>query len=558
MPDTGTSIFYDEIVYKSIRYTSFLYKIRKVWYNTPMPQKTIYDQIKRQNGEHFARAVRKLGLLDIEDLPYRLKYAGRNADELRSYLTSLKRLIIDETGPMLSPFQLLNAAGYNAYYANTLARQNAIAPFFEEDERLCTFDDKTRFQENYIINAVRQDIDTIKRSDTPDREDAYGRSVISIQISKMGGSVIITNRYNHRVDNPDNTFYGNPDNIIRGLSASLRRYFNVDFSSLNPTLPPHYVELKNQLIHYREHIYNTWFGQDFYVKYGEIVELNRDKEMMLDHFIFNFHDHTLTNPSDCLDSFERVFIEEIQDKKVQLARGLNGNKQLFADGVFICEIENGSLVKLNLPTTKRLPSDFLKYNETLRELNAPKVETIGSSVLSQNLDLAWISVPNVKSINADFLSKNRELKQFHAPKLQQTGFAFLFENEKLEVLNVPALQVMDDDSLQYNNNLRILNAQSLHEVGDGCFSNNTTLQDLYLPVLQSVGRHFFTSNQVLQKAVIPHTCIAHDRSLLSATFKRALARGRGQNDPVPDFTPPPEEPFHEIPIRRPKDPFRSR
>jgi len=97
-----------------------------------MPQKTIYDQIKKQNGERFARAVRKLGLLDIQDLPWRVKYAGSDPVPLGSYFRSLKQLKYDRSGPVQSPFELLRQAGYRSFYADTLEKQNAIAGYFEK------------------------------------------------------------------------------------------------------------------------------------------------------------------------------------------------------------------------------------------------------------------------------------------------------------------------------------------------------------------------------------------------------------------------------------------
>ena len=48
-------------------------------------------------------------------------------------------------------------------------------------------------------------------------------------------------QYNHIVENPDNTFYSNPDNIILGLGDAIRRRFNVDFSPQNVPLPNSYT-----------------------------------------------------------------------------------------------------------------------------------------------------------------------------------------------------------------------------------------------------------------------------------------------------------------------------
>ena len=75
--------------------------------------------------------------------------------------------------------------------------ENAIKQYFAPDEELCTFRDPSRFQRYHIINAVRKDVDKIKRGNPPQRDDEYGTSVISIQILKTGGFISIKNRYNH-------------------------------------------------------------------------------------------------------------------------------------------------------------------------------------------------------------------------------------------------------------------------------------------------------------------------------------------------------------------------
>ena len=54
--------------------------------------KSIFQIIKKQNGEAFAKRIRKFdsGIFEIENLPVILKYAGRNPEPLLEYLESLK------------------------------------------------------------------------------------------------------------------------------------------------------------------------------------------------------------------------------------------------------------------------------------------------------------------------------------------------------------------------------------------------------------------------------------------------------------------------------------
>ena len=70
----------------------------------------------------------------------------------------------------------------------------------------------------------------IKREDftNPEREDEYGTSVISIQVTKGDKSFIsIKNRYNHSVSNPDATFGNNLDNIAPGLTKAFCSLYDI-------------------------------------------------------------------------------------------------------------------------------------------------------------------------------------------------------------------------------------------------------------------------------------------------------------------------------------------
>ncbi len=125
--------------------------------------KTVFEQIKKQNGEHFAKTIRTFdnGIFDIPRIVDVVKYAGREAEPILNYLVSLKKIHIDTTSEYKDPIQLLDEAGYNAYYVHNLNEQNAIMPYFAPGEQLCTFYDQTRFQKFHIINAVKKNVHAI-------------------------------------------------------------------------------------------------------------------------------------------------------------------------------------------------------------------------------------------------------------------------------------------------------------------------------------------------------------------------------------------------------------
>ncbi len=138
-----------------------------------MSEKSIYEQIKKQNGESFAKAIRNYndGIFEVSGIMDIVKYAGRDANPILLFLNSLRKIETDESPTTLDPFELLDKAGYNAYYADTLKKQNAIKKYFQSYEVLCTFNDNTRYKRYYIVNAVKKNVKDIKRKDFKGKEN---------------------------------------------------------------------------------------------------------------------------------------------------------------------------------------------------------------------------------------------------------------------------------------------------------------------------------------------------------------------------------------------------
>ncbi|HNY25478.1 MAG TPA: hypothetical protein PKJ33_02955 [Alphaproteobacteria bacterium] len=343
--------------------------------------KSVFDLIKKQNGETFAKAIRNYdnGIFDIPDIVEIVKYAGRDAEPILKYLGSLKKIEIKDSSPETEkPFELLQRAGYHAEYADNLKKQNSIKKYFKSNEELCTFRDDSRYQRYYILNAVRYDVDNIIRENftQPRREDDYGTSVISIQVLKTGGFISIKNRYNHSVDNPDNTFGSNPDNIIDGLSASIRQYFNVDFSSSETFLPGGYTFINNKIIQFNTEVNNIYFGNDFFVQDGIVHEIDNDSEIMLDNFVFNLKNQWLVDIADTNDDFIPAFEENIKDKKIKIIKNNADEKIILADEQEIVKVYNGRIITVSFPNTKvfKGQNQFLRNSNFVQKISLPEVE----------------------------------------------------------------------------------------------------------------------------------------------------------------------------------------
>lgn len=387
--------------------------------------KSMYDIIKRQNGEAFARVIRDvdIGIFEIENLPRILKYAGRNALPLIRFLESLKVKVKSLKADTLDPFELLKRAGYDAFYADTLEKQNSIKPYFIEDEELCTFIDSSRYKKYYIIHCIKQGAQEIKRESflgREERDDTYGTSVISIQILKTGGFIKITNRYNHTVPSCDNTFNSNPDNIIPGLARALKHHFDVEFNATSMNVPNGYVYQNGCLYQYHYEKNNCFIGRDFYLKDGVVYPIDKDSQMMVDAFVFDLKKKKILNPSNEVSSLYDVLCEETKGTVWQVKKRVN-HRVLYVDGQEVLSTKDGFLKTLFLRKTTE--TTFLAHHKHIEEIQAFSLKKLGEKSLSYCPKLSYVHLCVCEEIGANCfegVSANIE-----APLLNAKGIYFM-------------------------------------------------------------------------------------------------------------------------------------
>ena len=471
--------------------------------------KSVYDIIKKQNGEGFARVLRDKSLLDIPDIANIVKYAGhtaQDAEKIFPYLWSLKEFKESQNTPVANPFQLLDQAGYHAFEVHNLDEQNSIKRFFRQNEELCTFRDMHRYENYYIIHAVSHDVwrdpYAIQPAKNPQRQDEYGTSVISIQIRKTGGFISIKNRYNHTVINPDQTFNSDPDEIIDGLSAALKAYFNVDWKSTGVRLPNGFIQMGNQILKTNFEINNRYIGDGFYTHGDSIIDIDKNNQVQLDYFIWDNQQKMLFNPLNERDTFPKTFNNFIQNKKVTLL-GKAPNQTILVDGEKVIEIENNHIVTLNMPHITTVEDNFLFRNKHLRSISLPNVTTIGSNFLYNNLKLQSISLPNASTIGHYFLNSNKNLKSIDLPNVKTIGSCFLNNNCNLQSISLPKAEIIDNDFLQQNVNLQSLSLPAAVSVGTTFLMKNEQIKHLYAPRLQTVGHWFLYYNTGLTQIDLP-------------------------------------------------------
>ncbi len=491
-----------------------------------MKEKSVYEIIKKQNGEAFAQEIRRFdnGLFEIPNFPRIVKYAGRNPLPILKFLESLKRIEVVDENIDESPFELLDRAGYQSYEVTSFSEQNSILPYFEPEEELCTFCDPSRYKNYHIIHAIKKNVNEIKREDflSPERQDEYGTSVISIQILKKGGYIKITNRYNHKVENPDNTFNSNPDNIIKGLSSALKKYFNVDFSSQDEELPAGYLYADNQILKYHHERLNIYIGDTWHYKDGAIHHLNSDTQIMVHDFILDLKEKTLTNViSDETTPLMRLIEEEIYEKRLQL-QNKKGNKYLFANGAPILKLNEGTLNGLYLPTLCRIVMHGVINLPDLEEFSAPEVLCLEYASISNCPKLKYINLPKLSKVYDDCFDNMPLLQDVNIPQVLQNGKIFfggmLIDCEQNTLVNkgcftysfIKALQkemtgktiVIKNDNAD-ERTLFINNVPVLKE-------RNNQIYAIYMPTVQSLGENFLRDNQSVEVFEAPNVTTVYE------------------------------------------------
>ncbi len=394
----------------------------------------MYNKIKKQNGENFARTINDddNGIFDIKNLDKIVKYAGKDAEPILEYLSFLKGSQIFDTGIVEDPFELLDKAGYIAFHADTLEKQNSVKKYILPTEAFCTFRDKRRYLKFHIVYCIKKNIDEIKRAKVPKREDPYGLSLLYIRIPIGGNSIRITCRYNSAVKNSDNTLNSNPDNIAFGLSNALRHYFNVDFASKEVILPDGFKLFKGQIIKYQQKFRHLYVGNNFYYKENsKIVNLNPDYEINFGYFVFNSKYRKLINIQKNEDSFPEYFESAIKNKKIQIKKGANNTKIILLDNVEFLTFRDTALLSINLDNEPYIKDNFLYGCKTLQTINLKDTVSVGKN----------------------FLSGATNLIKLNAPKLETVGQAFCSSADKIEKINIPNVSSIGRGSFAYNKEL---------------------------------------------------------------------------------------------------------
>ncbi len=225
-----------------------------------------------------------------------------------------------ERQPAKDPYELARSVGYEL--TGPFTSTSEFVPLDRQDfrphERLCTFNSPAERLRGYNIlwlrhaevadtlpadtltadtlsDAWKTYLKTIGRYDQasdsydiaglrPTRDDPYGTSSMSVQISRQGTHVSIKNRYNHTVGNPDNTLDSNLDNVAYGLKRAV--YASVGredlMSKTSVSLADKYCADNDGGIHaYKYEEDNVYYGDYEYISNGVVTTIDRGTYYMI-------------------------------------------------------------------------------------------------------------------------------------------------------------------------------------------------------------------------------------------------------------------------------------
>lgn len=498
--------------------------------------KSMYETIKRQNGEAFAQLIRREDsrIFNLENLPEILRYAGDDAKAIIPFLRGLIRME-EISGQEVegTPFELLKQAGYDAFYVDTIEKKNSIEHYFYFHEGLCTFDDFLRHENFHIIHCIKEGADKLKREDfkDPKRQDEYGTSVISIQISKTGGFVSIKNRYNATVIDCDNTFDSNPDKIIKGLSASLEKYFNIELLAPKVELPRGYTYQNGCIYQFDYQQDNIYIGNGFYVKDGVVSKIQKDYQFTIGSYLFDLKEKTVKNLRYENDPHAQVMNEEMAGKKIQ-KRVVDGNTCVYLDGELFFKTKkvDGSskeeyIDEITLSKARELPdgTSFGKLFKNVFVMRAPEVRKIGSNCLREVnfFDLPKLEetgdccfsygrmegmdkiyFPHLRKIGNECFCDISPVREIILPELREAGDE-TFRCTSCATLLLPKLERVGSKSIAFNDNLTKIVAPSLKSMDKYSIVGNDKLESLYLLQLENMDISCIMNNKNLRKIVLP-------------------------------------------------------
>ena len=413
-----------------------------------------------------------------------------------------------------SPFALLKEAGYTLYECKTNKDILKFKKYYDDSEELCTFR-SNRLDTCYVFFAVRDNASRLNRKDftSPQRQDEYGTSVISIQFSRGGTNTLsIKNRYNHTVTNPDATFSNNLENIIPGLTEAFEREYGFKImqnTSNNFEIPGYVMDNRGKYHKYNLEVNNVYYcDNNLIVDNFNVIDTYKEKEryIIADYLIIDLKEKKVFVYDSRLNKdgilYGLMGIDNIEVRKLSNSKRITIKTNGKEDKIIEIDNHNNIISYINNSTTF-VGSHFLSNNRKLKYLEMRNLTQIGNNFLYLNTSAEEIILPKVYKIGNFFLRNNTELKSLSLPSLVEVTHNFLEKNTDLSKFEAPNLLVVGADFMQGNRMLEEFNCPKLRSIGSSFLYNNNKIEYLELPNLENIEIYFMRHSKALRELVAP-------------------------------------------------------
>ena len=448
--------------------------------------------------------------------------------------------------------ELMDEAGY-ILYDECLCEDDiqSFKKYYANGEKLCTFNGD-KLITNRVFFAVKKNVSDIRREDftTPERQDLYGTSVLSIQFTRDSNTLSIKNRYNHRVINADATFSNNLENIIPGLTKAFEKdYGLVQRNKYELDIFGYVRDVNGKYYKYNYDVNDIYYCPDnIIIDNGAVKKYDKEKFIVMDYFILDLVNKRISLYDDRInDSFLDLFsdiknisirnkddfkeVKIVFDNNKDIVINLNGNNKIIGiidDNVLNINDNflyfNNSLVTAHFASLKIIGNSFLYLNGSISDFEAFNVVEIGDCFLRRNDTLNNICLPNVVTIGDDFLKDNHNIRSLSFPNLEIVGDSFFYHNSKLSKFDAPNVSEIGNDFLFFNWNMSEISLPCLKKCGDGFLHSNKCLNKLYAPKVEVVGRGFLFFNCSLEELCLPSLIFAGNEFLdNNSVLKRLYA-----------------------------------
>ena len=425
------------------------------------------EKMMRLCREHFFKILETEGLLSSilnkhfdknKSLAEDIIQADQQ-EEFKNYIYSFVN--VEHERPKIkqskSAFQLLDEAGYILYpECKTEKEVQSFKKYYKEDEKLCTFNGG-RLNTCRVWFAVKKDVENIKRENfaNPSRQDEYGTSVISIQFAKSNQTLSIKNRYNHTVNNPDNTFNSYLDNIIEGLTDAFEKDYGVRDKSktkYNNFELEHYVRAGNKFYRYNHEINNIYYcDNNIIIDHFRVKKLNSDSQILADYFVFDLKQKIVYCYDEAMQEYDS-FIESIGEiEDMHLENNKITIKVKEGEDVIIKLNTNKQIVGYINPNVKVIGHFFLEFHECLEELDMQNLIMCMDEFCYCNTSLKKINVPNLTECGIGFCYWNNSLTEISFENMTKCGSYFFYKNQTLKRANLPKLEKYGVNGFLENN-----------------------------------------------------------------------------------------------------------